>query len=1621
MWSQVQQLRLRMTGIAVLVVRSCGRMRDRVGRVAVVLVVSFIACGAGLAGAVSSGAAETATVPRVDVGHESAAVHRELAHQVALPGPHVDVQGGHGGAGAAPSPAGRLVPSLSTAYSSTWQPQRGPRITRIYPTPVNYQDASGVWHPIASQLVPSANGGYANRANRFALHVPSSLASPVSVQSGPRSVSFALQGAHGAPSVSGNTASFKNALQAADVAYTSTASGVTELVTLKGASAPRSLRFALATSPGLRLRRLADGTLRLVDGSGVVRFTIPASVAYRPGSAGKASRVLSSSLTRSGGGWVLSVDTNAPWLRQLLASGAVVVDPTVTVGAASGCSINQNAPTFNNCSGAQLYEGYQSPDQLRTLLRFDVSGIPTDSVILNAQLGLYAQSMTGTASKQVGVYRLTQSFTSGTTWNTYDGTHAWASAGGDFSSGQDAVINPSVGSAAGWTYWYPTKLVQEWVDGAGTDANPAGYANNGLIVKDVTEHSVNNEITYASQSATSNQPYLQVAYEPRGIGAQPQFKMLSTQLTDKLSLGVNVASGNLLLQNNDLNVAGTGLPYSSTRTWNGMNGEYGDYGQWWDSNDVRLTAYSDGSVTFSDPSGAWFPFIKQSNGAFITPAGIKAVLCAAGSPAPCPSTLPSGVTWELIYNSDQTTLQFNSSGSVKAKVDRYGNTQSFTYGTSGLDHINDTQNRQFNYTWTTYADGKKVVSGLQDVTGSRSVGFGYTFAHGYHELTSSTDANNNPTSYGYEPYGTLSSVTTPRGSQILIASDAQNRVTSITRVTDTVHNTGPQTTFTYYAFGAATGLGCTTSQKAVVVTDPDGVAGAAGHTTTYCSNVNDEVELTLDANGQKTTGTFDPLGNATSTTAAARGTGGTQGVQSSVYDSSGSNVNCTVSGTTSQQTTCPTGAMSSGYATNYSYDGTYIHQPSGITDPQQNPTSICYYSGGNACGGGGGSGYTGPAGALKRQTDALTNQNSLNYSYNTNGTIASSEDANGNRTTYGYDTAGNLTSITPPSGSGLGQETITNDSLSRPHVITQCVSGTACATTETATITYDNLDRITKIVTTGPDSSPTIQDSYDKDGNLYQRIDPAGTTTYTVDALNRITNEADPGSVSFSYAWDASSNMTCFTDSGGNTSYAYNGLNQLSDMYETDPSCGAKTSSLHTTFAYDNDNGLTKITYASGATLNYGLDPTTGRIMSVTTKNPSGTALRSQSYAFTSGTNDTSLIQKLTDTIGSTTNTTSYAYDQLNRLLSATKTGASPSYYSYALDGAGNRTSQTINTTASSGGTTTYNVLNSGNQLLCRMTTTAACSGSSSTEISGYSYDQAGNQLGITGFGDPNSTGFEYNNANQLNNLTPPGSGVRAMSYLGAGQDNLRAIGSTTQQNSQLGTTQVTNGSGTAYFARTPDGQLIDQRLPGGANYNPITDAQGSTTGLLNSTGSLAQTITYGGPYGENANATGSLAYSTTNDPFLFQGGYHFAGANNGTGNIPNLLYHYGQRYYDPTTGRWTQPDPLRQIGDPAQSNRYGFAGQDPVNQSDATGQVAAPCSSQGNCGRCGRGGAYPSNVRRGCRVTGGQIYPYLDAICCGGAAAGAIGELLRCTEELASSGSPQLARPSPPDAPCMT
>jgi RHS repeat-associated protein len=65
-------------------------------------------------------------------------------------------------------------------------------------------------------------------------------------------------------------------------------------------------------------------------------------------------------------------------------------------------------------------------------------------------------------------------------------------------------------------------------------------------------------------------------------------------------------------------------------------------------------------------------------------------------------------------------------------------------------------------------------------------------------------------------------------------------------------------------------------------------------------------------------------------------------------------------------------------------------------------------------------------------------------------------------------------------------------------------------------------------------------------------------------------------------------------------------------------------------------------------------------------------------------------------------------------------------------------------------------------------------------------------------------------------------------------------------------------------------------------------------------------------------------------NPYLFKGGIQ----DRTTG-----LVKFGGRWYNPTTGTWTQQDTLDTPLNLANANRYAYAGNDPINNLDPSGQ----------------------------------------------------------------------------------
>ncbi|HZU70538.1 MAG TPA: RHS repeat-associated core domain-containing protein [Ktedonobacteraceae bacterium] len=119
---------------------------------------------------------------------------------------------------------------------------------------------------------------------------------------------------------------------------------------------------------------------------------------------------------------------------------------------------------------------------------------------------------------------------------------------------------------------------------------------------------------------------------------------------------------------------------------------------------------------------------------------------------------------------------------------------------------------------------------------------------------------------------------------------------------------------------------------------------------------------------------------------------------------------------------------------------------------------------------------------------------------------------------------------------------------------------------------------------------------------------------------------------------------------------------------------------------------------------------------------------------------------------------------------------------------------------------------------------------------------------------------------------------------------------------------------------------LVNERLPGGNKYYYLFDGLGSIVGLTASTGGEPNNYDYD-PYGVILNET-----TNQPNPFQYAGGYF----EKNTG-----LVKFGTRYYNPELGRWTQQDPVgSSVFDLNGSNRYVYAGDDPVNLTDTSGKV---------------------------------------------------------------------------------
>jgi RHS repeat-associated protein len=1350
-----------------------------------------------------------------------------------------------------------------TQTSDTYKKSAGTFSTVISPGSLNYKDASGSFQPINDTLVADASpaNGWHNAANRYRVELPTNLgSSPVTVTSGQDSLSFAPEGASGSVSVSGSSAAASDVLPGVNLAYTASPDSLVETIDLTGASSPASIPFAVTASSGITASETTSGGIAFNGTSGAIFGFAPPTVRDANGAAGTASMTLATSPS----GWVVTVNVDPAWLAASGRAFPVTIDPTTLFYvnsdevADSSCYLEGGSfASTNFCSSANVDVGYDGTEASRGLLTFNVANsIQTNADILNAQLGLYVNATSNSTALSLSLNQATSASNSNATWNNRKTATPWTTAGGDFVSTPADTRTQS--ATTGWQYFYPTQLVQNWLDGAAV--------NDGVFIKETTE-STNNVFSYYSDNAggthAADYPELTVDWQ-EWLGSQPMYSNYTHQLTDRSGLSVNVANGNLVVQTQDEQVAGTGLDLDLGRTFNGLSGVGNAIANQWTldaGQDIGLYTFADGSIDFYGPDGLQAPFILPAGGtAYTSPSWLPVTLVKLG-----------GGSYQLTFNRSGEKYLFSSGGVLSSLQDKNGNAITYNYTGTNLTSITDTQGR---VTTVSY-DSNGYIKQLTD---SSSRTYKYSTNGSTGNLTSYTDPAGKITSYTYNSNYDLTKIVDPLGNIVVIGYNSSSEVTSVKYVTNNTTLAGLTYSFAY-------------NSGNTVITDP------SSHTTTYYiaptstaleSPRQVEVTKVLDGVGHQVDKTYSPnsnvatIGDGTNMASLSYSTDGNDNLDqiaappsASGQTGASSTLGYLASGLPyyASSATDPSGNCT---ATGYDSSGNLTSVRSGLTSPCDNATT-----GGSVAT----STYQGETGVNCGPSGAATKA----------GSLCSTTDGNGHTTTYTYDTEGNLTKITPPSPQGA--TTITIDSQSR---VTEVVEGNGLQTN----YFYDALNRTTEITYNGDtgctSTSTCTTPVYDADGNRTSITDNSGTTSYVYDTLNRLTDQFDiahddacgtnPG---IHLTYDAASNLSTYCNANGTTTYGYDAANEVTSLAEPGGSCTG-TVSLCTTFAYNSDGDRTTTTFPGSATLTSGFD-NAGNETSIVGSSSTPSTLTSFTYAYAVGTADKAIVQSVTDAHASTT--TSYGYNALDQLTSAATSPGSTLDYSY--DGAGNRCSTT---TSCSSPTYTYN---SANQL------TSGPAGS-------YTYDNSGQETS-----SPQLSNLTENAKDQTTAVTPSGSSAEALTYNGTGQFLLTGDGSTAITTGPVGLDSSTTAGTTTYYVFDPQGNILGEEV-GSTHYYYLKDRLGSVVAVINGSGSTVSNRYAYDPYGNVTSSSGSVANNIG-----FDGGWQ----DSITG-----LEKFGTRWYDASTGRWTQPDPV--VANDAASSGYAFAGDDPVNLVDGTGEL---------------------------------------------------------------------------------
>lgn len=558
------------------------------------------------------------------------------------------------------------------------------------------------------------------------------------------------------------------------------------------------------------------------------------------------------------------------------------------------------------------------------------------------------------------------------------------------------------------------------------------------------------------------------------------------------------------------------------------------------------------------------------------------------------------------------------------------------------------------------------------------------------------------------------------------------------------------------------------------------------------------------------------------------------------------------------------------------------------------------------------------------------------FDYYEDGTLKNLTDANGNVTHWEIDLQSRPVSKTYAYGTASAKtETYTyENTTSRLKSITDALG-------QVKTFAYGLDDRITGITYTNTvNTTPNVTFAYDTYfPRLTSMTDGTGTTNYSYTAIGtngalKLSSIAGPYSNdTIGLTYDTVGRLSGKTITGGNETFGYDALYRLTShatplgtftygyLGETDQRTSRSvtngSTTVSTSWGYDtNTNDRRLISIANSGitrsyTLGYGSSPVNPYdIMSITDTAASGHPFATQTH--------------------------SYTYDNIDRLLTGNQT--TPGNYTYAYDKLDNATT----VTTPSGTVTPAPTYNVNNQLATWASSTYSYDANGNT-LSGdgtktYKWDAENRLIEIDYVGTSNKTVFNYDGFNHRRATADTVSGITITSRYMWCDDTL---------------CQARDGSDNVLRRYLDEGEYnvsTSQKLV----YMP--DHIGSVRDALDATtGNRVASYDFS-PYG-------TITQSNVTNGVDYQYARLFA-------HVQSGLQLSVTRPYDPVTGRWPSRDPIKEAGD---LNLYSYVNANPMNFLDPEGLSRITiCLKQKTVTMTDANGkvTYSSSVTPGCAAT---------------------------------------------------